>query len=246
MDISIVCVTGMGKRAEPFLNNFRELADKLNGELLLGADISKTQETLEVATRYAHRVIPVTCNGSKGIVWNSVAEQAQGYWVLMMDDDEEVSPAMEKWLLQYEWRDYPYSSSVYSFPCAHLWGDREHFISTSPLYPDCHARLMHKELHTQWGTTIHASNPQGLGKIVPALFLHHKFILKSFEERKQIAETYDQLENGSGTGNSYRPFGLPETHFDEVTIQPVGDGSVPENVKDLMNRGEPCRIRRTE
>lgn len=223
-DLSIVCVTDLGNHAPPFIGKMSAYAKILDAELIIGWDIRRGESETDYfwLSELADKVIPVKSKGYLESVLNRVATHADGNWVLRLDDDETLPTLTIEWLRYGSFRDYP----VWSIRTANLWGDDRHFITTSPLWPDAHARLSTKKLATGWKNTPHASAPHGAGRMAPAMILHHKFLVKSYEERVQIARRYDDIREGGGTGPTYLPHTLPEHRWDWMHVREIDPQAV--------------------
>ncbi len=221
MSIAILTFTKGDAFAARFLAEQRQLADALGAEFVIAGDGAAGAA---MAERFADRVIPVDTIGiqESHIAW--AAWQIKSDWLLKLDDDETISPAMRDWLLRREWETG--TEQVYSFPYAWLWGDENHFITSAPFWPDPHARLMPTRFFRDWGREMHAPNPHGTGTVIPVAHLHHKFLVKSFAERMEVARRYDQLRPGAGTGAHHGKFTMPEYLCQDLNVREVGDGHV--------------------
>lgn len=124
-----------------------------------------------------------------------------GDYILRLDDDEAMTPAMVEWLKAglYTGVDH------WKFPRLNLWGGESHALKTPPLWPDHQTRL---SVRAKAGgrRTIHAGSPFGGGELAPCAILHKKFLLKSYAERKAITERYERLQKGAGLA----VFSVPE------------------------------------
>jgi hypothetical protein len=130
--------------------------------------------------------------------------------VLRLDDDETASPAMVKWLLDGMWQ----TADHWKFPRMNLWLDREQKVEnvlaldTPQLFPDHQTRLSRVDL-AGGRTHVHAGSPHGGGEEASACIYHWKFIVKTYAERLAIAQSYDKVAQGAGTGGM-KVFSLPE------------------------------------
>ena len=206
--LSILCVTKVEPHAERFTLAMYNLAENLaNAECVVALD----SEVIYSAAVAAHRVHLVR---SKGYI-ESVLDEALGFctgdYVLRLDDDESASPAMVAWLKSGEYHSKPH----WKFPRANLWGDGEHFIVTPQLWPDVQTRLSRREL-AGGRNLIHAGSPHGGGTQAPCAIEHHKFLVKSLAERREIVRRYDSIQPGAGT--SFAAFSVPEDAYDEVPL----------------------------
>jgi hypothetical protein len=220
MSLSVLVFTEGHPFAARFLDEFGELARELSAEYVIAGD---HEQGYEMARRYADLPIRVDTQGLQEHMVAEVAAQCFGDWVLKLDDDETVSPAMREFLMHYDW--WQAGPQAYSFPYAWLWGDEDHFITSPPFWVDPHGRLMKKGLMLDWPTGVHQNNPH-TGPVIPVALCHHKFLVKTQEERREVARRYDAFMQGAGSGPHYGKFTLPEEHCKELTVREVGTGDV--------------------
>ena len=154
----------------------------------------------------------------------ALQECSRGY-ILRIDDDESLSTALVGWLLLGRFRKHPH----WKFPRMHLWADRAttgyEYLDHPRLFPDHQTRC---SIHLMSGgrRAIHAGSPFGGGELAPCAILHHKFQVKTRDERRAIWERYERLQPGAGL--PMRIFSEPEAELTEFPVKPVGDGSVRE------------------
>ncbi len=74
--------------------------------------------------------------------------------------------------------------------------------------PSTHLRLTNKA-NANWGRQIHGHFFGTYGVTIEHPILHHKFLVKSYEERVKIAERYESISAGAGSAG-YLTFTLPE------------------------------------
>jgi hypothetical protein len=200
MTLSILCVTKRERHAIPFLTEFEELSE------MLGAQYVQIVDGEDVQSRgYIESVLELAL------------KRCQGMYVLRVDDDERCSYSMLEWLRDEEYVAAPH----WKFPRAHLWNGRETFIANPPLWPDHQTRLSLR--HMSGGRhTVHAGSPFGGGSLAPVFLEHHKFLVKTAEERRRIAQTYDAFQQGYGTGTML-PFNVPEAVWepDQMDLRPL-------------------------
>lgn len=218
--LSIVCITRGDPHAAAFISSMRDAATSLNAEFVIGAD---GYNAFVIAQDYSDITVSVQSSGYVESVLNKVILAANGIWVLRLDDDEEISPALFAFL-----RDRRYTTNpLWRIPTMALWGDTSHYITNPPLFPDAHLRLTTWKYRGGWADAVHAPAPHQTDNIAPAAILHHKYLLKSLPERQRVAARYEQLKPGGGYG-VHAPFTIPEVIFgDKLTTAPVGDGSTP-------------------
>lgn len=228
MSLSVLVFTEGHPFAARFLFEFGRLARDLKAQYVIAGD---HEQGFRMARRFADIAIQVETKGLQEHKITEVSGMCAGDWILKLDDDETVSPAMRDWLLAWK----PGTEAAYSFPYAWLWGDEQHFITAPPFWVDPHGRLMRKELMQDWPTGVHQNNPH-TGPVVPVALCHHKFLVKSMDERREVARRYDGFMQGAGTGELYGKYTLPEVYCSEFTVREVGDGKV--RLTDWILTGE--------
>ena len=143
-------------------------------------------------------------------------------YILRIDDDESLSESLIAWLQKEKFLAHPH----WKFPRMHLWGSwksNDQYLDHPRLFPDHQTRC---SIHLMSGgrRTIHAGSPYGGGELAPCAILHHKFQVKTRDERRAIWERYERLQPGAGL--PMRIFSEPEAELTEFPVKPVGDGSV--------------------
>lgn len=210
MSLTILCVTRADDYALPFLADLTSVARKIGAEMVTCVD---GPSRFDYGQTYRVK--------SKGFIESVLDEcisRCKTDYILRIDDDEKCSPALVRWLQEKRYESAPH----WKFPRAHLWPDTNSFISAPPLWPDHQTRL---SLREQSGrrTTVHAGSPFGGGTLCNAPIEHHKFLVKSYDQRKTIAARYDQIQPGAGSG-SMLAFNLPEVAFlGKVPTEPYVD-----------------------
>lgn len=222
MNLSILCITNNEyRRTEWFIHEMRRSADALCAEFVLGLDREKAQ--LSDLRKYADKPLDLTANTLQEDVMDAAVSACSGDWILRLDDDETLSPALFDWL-KAGWYARSFYN-LYAFPRIYLYGDTRHYLANDGMYPDLQTRLGRKQL--MYGVTyIHAGNPNGTGAIAPYAIEHHKLICRSYEERKAIANRYEAIRKGAGSLPEYARYNLPENFYDSMEI------------KDYANRGD--------
>jgi hypothetical protein len=216
-DITILCVTnGNGNHIPIFLEQMRRNADVLDAYLLIGTDGEHGYRAAIDAN--ADMIAPVRSNGYLESILDIVMDQVKTQYVLRLDDDEKLSPDLLAWLKQGKYKKF----EIITFPRANMWGDEQHFLSEYPWWMDEQTRLGKTELMTG-RSEIHQGNPYGAGIIVPYVLEHHKFLVRSYEERRRIAEQYEQVKSGAGLGE-YLPYNLPEDTGRKLVLSQLGSG----------------------
>jgi len=197
MKLSICCLTKFESHSHRFLTEMVSLAKSLNAEFVLGADGKE-----EKARQYTDKVVPVKSKGYLESVLQEVLDACTGDYVFRLDDDEMVSNSLYTWFKTTE-----LTSPTYSFYRYELYKDENHYITHHSLFPSVSPRLTTKE----WAICkdiIHGHFVP-YGTVVKQPILHHKFLVKTYEERLEIATRYEGVTKNAGLG-SYRVWTLPE------------------------------------
>ncbi|UYN89894.1 MAG: glycosyltransferase family 2 protein [Anaerolineales bacterium] len=219
MTLSLLCVTKGEPHAAEFLADTSVQAAALgaefvvahDGDFLAGADAEIAARLSAIPKLGANSMhYLVKSNGSIESVLDEAASVCSGDYILRIDDDELISAEMMLWLYSGEYT----QSDVWSFPRKHLW--RDGYLTNPPLYPDIQTRLTVKE-KAGGRKQVHDGSPFGAGRVANVHILHHKFLVKSYVERKALAARYDSLREGAGTGH-WLPFNLPEDAFETLEV----------------------------
>lgn len=216
--VSLLCITKAEPFALPFLHQMSILADLLKTEFILAVDAPIESYLQKVRTIVATQYVAVQSAGYLESVHDMVLTHCTGRYVLRLDDDEAVSPAMERWLVAREYLSAPH----WKFPRAHLFGSRDRVLMHPQLWPDHQTRLSLKSM-AGGRNHIHAGSPFGGGAEAPVVIEHWKYLVKTIEERREIAARYDSIQMGAGTGGMLA-FNVPEDCGPQVTA-PLGDGT---------------------
>lgn len=205
------------KYATRFVEKMRKIADKV-GELVICATGDKA---IKLAEQYADSYNRVDIlYFEQG--WHNIIELASHDWILQLDDDEELSPALEDWLVRGDWQQQPYDGFV--FPTAWLFGDEQHYLTNYPVGGDSHTRLLKKEYSAR--EAVPHSVPQAYRRaIVPYLLYHHKFLVRTIEQRVATARKYELLMENGGFGKRMA-YNVPEVVFKNYDLREVGDGRI--------------------
>jgi hypothetical protein len=224
--LSILTVTKAENYVPQFLIAMRNLAEKANAELVIAGDGTEAMNKLR-AWGLGDEEILVSV-ASKGYI-ESVLDQAVnccgGKYILRIDDDEFVSPEMASWIVDEKFTE----ADHWKFPRVHLWEKRNQFIANAPLWPDHQTRL---SIRKKSGNRnfIHAGSPYGGGRLAPVILEHAKFLVKSWQERKAIADRYDSFGVGLGS-NGMLAFNLPEDAYKHMELKNIQD-AVFQAIKD--------------
>ena len=220
MNLSILCVTnnaytGTGR----FIHAMRELADSLQSEFVLGLDREQAQRA-EWRT-LADKAIDLTADKLQEDVLDEAVTACGCDWVLRLDDDETASPALKKWLVRGAFLSG--RSALYAFPRVYLWPDAQNIIVNDGMYPDLQTRLGTKK-YMLGVNHVHAGNPNGTGVVVPYAIEHHKLLVRSREEREEIAARYESLRPGAGSLPQYARYNVPEKFYARLDTKEYSDG----------------------
>ncbi len=232
--ISILCITQAQSYSLPFLRDLARLANILDGEFVVALDDQFSVDLLEQIDRFGRvtRLITVKVEGPsiEGVLDEAIS-YCHGDYILRIDDDERCSPAMITWLKEKSYL----SADHWCFPRVHFWGDSQSVLITPSLWPDQQTRLSIKA-KAGGRSQLHAGSPFGFGEHAPVVIEHHKFLVKSYAERKIIAERYDQFRPGYGTRRML-PYNLPEDAYrGPIPIRCYGDGAAPGWILDGETR----------
>jgi hypothetical protein len=201
--LSILCVTKNEKHALSFVADMGLLAAELAADFVLVADGKNAYHGL---MECGFEPFLVHSRGFIESVLDDAVKLCRPGYVLRLDDDERCSKAMVEWLEQRAYEEWPH----WRFARAHLWGDERHMLATPELWHDCQTRLSLREL-SDGRTLIHAGSPHGGGKDAPCAIEHHKFLVKSLHERRQLIAHYDAVEPYAGS--KFCAFSCPEDFY---------------------------------
>jgi hypothetical protein len=190
-ELTILCISEGRDHAEPFLEVMDDLAK------ILGAPFVHLVDGRDVHS-----------GGFLESVLDEAIDRCETQYVLRLDDDERPSPEMAAWLATGQY----YASEHWAFRRQNLWPDAQHYIANPPLWPDLQTRLSVKEKAGS-RPQIHQGSPFGTGQIAPVPIEHHKFLVRSREEREALVQRYDNV--ALGAGSDYVMFSVPE-RFEEV------------------------------
>lgn len=219
MMLSILCVTNGDKHVGAFVERMPQLAKRLNAELVLGLDGPTAQSAdyrklADVAVDLPAHDVPL-----QEQVIDVAVGACNGEFILRLDDDEAVSESLEKWLLEGRYK----AGRLFAFPRVYMWGDESHVLSNEGIYPDLQTRLGLKAL--MFGVNaIHAGNPNGTGTVIPYALEHHKLLVKTYEQRRAIADRYEAIRAGAGYSFTYGRYNTPEDSYQVLETKPYSDG----------------------
>lgn len=210
-DLTLLCVSKLGDHARPFIEHFDEAAQELDATFVLAVDRAGAPGwTLDLHT---DQFLWVRSDGYiESVLDDVIAECPDGY-ILRMDDDERISPPMQRWLAAGAYRQHDH----WAFPRMHLWPDAKHYIVNDPLYPDLQTRLSVKA-KAGGRRRIHVGSPFGTGTVAPVEIEHHKFLVRERAERERLVETYDRVLPGAG--EHFKVFSVPE-QFAGIVVESV-------------------------
>jgi glycosyltransferase involved in cell wall biosynthesis len=180
---------------------------------ILIVDSFSTDATLTIAREYAHRIVQHEyINSAKQKNW--AIPQATYDWILLIDSDELLEPALQQ-EIQALLADFPPNHDGFRIPRKNLVFGK--WIKSCRMYPDYQTRLFRKAVATYQDKEVHAhiQAPGRIGTLTHA-FIHHDF--------EDVAETvvkwgrYTRYEGDQmvKVGRSARWYGmvlLPLTTF---------------------------------
>ena len=184
MSLTILCVTAGEQYAWPFLAEMQKLADDLDTDFV------------EYDGAYA---------GSIEAVLDDAIDKCPDGYILRLDDDERCSDAMRDWLHAGEYRKHDH----WTFRRAHLYPDADTFVTARPLWPDWQTRLSVKA-KAGGRRRLHQPSPFGSGVAAPVVIEHHKFLVRTEDERRELVERYESMQAGAGA--NFHVFSLPEEY----------------------------------
>lgn len=220
MTLSILCVTNNEHpHVQRFILALHRLATVLGAELVLGLDREKAQRA--DWRKLANVAVNLQADKLQEDVLDQAVDACSGDYVLRIDDDEMVSPALEAWLAggQYQF----IGSRVYAFPRVYLWPDEHHILVNDGIYPDLQTRLGER-FYMHGVNSVHAGNPNGTGQVIPYAIEHHSLLVKTYAERRAVAERYESLRPGAGFSRTYAKYLLPEDIYGNLTTKEYSDG----------------------
>lgn len=132
----------------------------------------------------------------------AVIRQGTSDYVLMLDDDERCTEGLVNWLATEQYR----TADFWYIRRAWLYKDARHYISSPKHWPNPSLRIGRRELITV-PTAIHAGWMQGPGTKAEAPFAieHHKFLIRSLDERKETVAQYEAIRKDAGMPHHYLP-----------------------------------------
>jgi hypothetical protein len=220
MNLTILCISKIDRNSLSFINAMHLLAINLHAQFVLA---NNGNVPFDYYGWINTKVVRVKSLGYLESSLEEAVAACDGDYILRLDDDEAPSPAMVDWLYAETWQERDH----WKFPRMHLWDRGNSVLLTPHLFPDYQTRLSTKE-KSGGRTTVHAGSPFGGGALAPVSIEHHKFLMKDYATRAQIAAVYDDFSPGYGTGNMI-PFSLPEDAYKGQVVQLVAPwtGEVP-------------------
>jgi hypothetical protein len=209
MKLSVVCVTKNEAYALRFISKMCFQSQVLGGEFVLGLD--NCENDLIFPKTAIIKIVPVHSKGYLESVLNEVISRCSGDWILRLDDDESMSEKLFDTLQHLD----ELKGDVFNLPRFNLWQDENHYIVNDPLFPDVQTRLAIRE-KSNWQDIIHCGGLYG-GQVIDAPIYHHKFLVKTRNERMAIAKRYEQIKSGAGYG-PYKVFSLPEDCLEYIHL----------------------------
>lgn len=217
MTLSILCVTNGEPWAGAYIGRMRALAARLDCELVLGLD----HETAQNAGYPCHRSVNLNSQQIQEEIMDQAVDICPDGYILRLDSDEVVSPALERWLASGKYAEI--GARVYAFPRVYMWGDERHILTNDGIWPDLQTRLGRKEC--MYGVNqIHAGNRHGTGMVIPYALEHHNLLVKDRPTREAIAHKYESIRAGAGSRPEYARYNLPEMFYPEMLVKDYTEG----------------------
>lgn len=215
MRLSVLCVSKCEPHTRRFFTHFRAIADIFGAEFVLAHDRCDRPDC------DADKYLSVTAKATIEDVLIEAHRACSGDYVLRLDDDETLSPAA---ILKVDsaMRADP-EGRIFALPRANLIENDRTAIISGSLFPDFQVRLMPREAEIR--TLLHEGLPANA--MIKGMILHHKFLIKTIEERRALAASYEAHRDGCGSGH-YLQFSVPEDVFDEIEVQSFTTGDVSE------------------
>lgn len=190
--LSILCVSRLEPEVCDLLSRLYDQSVTIGAEFVLVVDVSEDKSSF---TYDLSHLPPITGFVKSSGYIESVLDEAltytHGEYILRIDDDESLSEGLVDWLKREQYRSHDH----WRFPRPHLWQDEDHYLTSLYLYPDYQTRL---SVRSKSGgrTSLHARSPFGSGVLAPYLIYHHRFLVRSVEQRRETARKYELLEKG--------------------------------------------------
>lgn len=205
-DLSILCVTKAEECVLPMLRRLAGDCQQIRAELVVVADGRAASARLnQMETRIGlAQIFETESKGYIESVLDACINLTTGRYVFRIDDDETMSPPLVGWLAEREYK----KADHWKFGRAHvIRSTGVRIVTNLPLWPDHQTRLSTRD--KSFGRThIHCGSPHGGGDLAPYPIIHHKFMIKSREEREEIIKRYESVQPGAGSG--FRHFSVPE------------------------------------
>lgn len=211
--LSVLCVSKCEPYTKRFFTHFRAIADIFGAEFVLAHDRCNPPDC------GADKYLSVEASGTIEDVLIDAHRACSGEYVLRLDDDETLSAHaifLVRGMIEED-----LDGRIYAFPRANLIEDESTAIVSGSLFPDFQVRLMPRDAENR--TLLH----EGLSpnEAIKGLLLHHKFLVKSVDERRAMAAAYEIKRSGCGTGH-YLQFSVPEDVFHEFEVMKFSTGWV--------------------
>ena len=218
-ELSILCVTNELPRTNPFIQHYFDVAVMLKLHDI-DAEVVIARDGKDVH--------------SQGYIESALDEAValtSGRYVLRIDDDERISPAMARWLSRGEFRAAP----NWTFPRVHFWRDVNTVIFERYYFPDPQTRLSVRQM-AGGNRQIHSASPYGSGETAKVCLEHHVYLVKSYEERIETAKRYNAIMHG-GDGGQYRASAIEDEHPEGLNCMSYEDGAIPWKAKKIFIEG---------
>ena len=211
---TLLCVTRGAARTERLLGDMERLTQELCWQFVIALD-GKTLPRV-----YDAKIVPVVSKGYIGSVLDEAVAACDDDYILRIDDDERVSPAMAEWLKEADW----HTSDNWAFYRQCFIRDESQYLTTPPWYPDYQTRFSVKAKSDR-RPLPHDASPYGFGTIVPVAIEHHELLVKSYEERWQFFQRLSQAR-GQNMSDHEAQLWQPESWPELVQVHPYSGGTV--------------------
>lgn len=211
-------------------------ARRVCSEVLVAVDPQSSDDTLSVARTLADDAwLPERAEFMPDSARNEAAARCHGDWLLMLDDDELLPPALQIALLNLASERYAFQE--YVFRRRHVSPDGQQWITSEPWWPDWQVRLRSRQAWQQWEWPVatHGTPPDGphRGWFMASALWHLKFAVKSAAQRTDTMQRWGATMPYA-LSDHFRKFSLPESYHYEVA---PFDEPAPQELAQMLEAG---------